>query len=75
MPEMEFNESGPQYTIDYCEATIKYLNETDDLYKFFYLMETAFFDSDLRKSNEMNANVILGDRPWDWPDLEDHDDE
>jgi len=75
MEDMEFNESGPQYTIDYCEATIKYLNETDDVYKFFYLMETAFFDSDLRKSNEMNANVILGDRPWDWPDLEDHDDE
>jgi glyoxylase-like metal-dependent hydrolase (beta-lactamase superfamily II) len=75
MPEMEFNESGPEYTIEYCKKTIEFLEKTDDKYEFFYLMETAFFDSDLRKSNEMNANVILGDRPWDWPDLEDHDDE
>jgi glyoxylase-like metal-dependent hydrolase (beta-lactamase superfamily II) len=71
----EFNESGPKYTIDYVQATIDHLAETDDQYKFFYLMERDFFMSWLRKSNDMNANVILGDRPWDWPDLEDHDDE
>jgi hypothetical protein len=27
-------------------------------------MEFDFFDSELRKSNEMNANVLLGDREW-----------
>ena len=72
---LEFNESGVEYTIAYCESTIKNLAESKDLYEFFYRMEKDFFDSDLRKSNEMNANVLLGDRPWDWPDLEDHDEE
>lgn len=75
MPGMEFNESGPEYTIEYCEKTIENLAKTSDEHEFFHLMEKDFFDSDLRRSNEMNASIILGDRPWDWPDLEDHDEE
>ncbi len=72
---VEFNESGPEYTKAYVEATIKNLEKTKDQYEFFFLMETDFWDSKLRKSNLMNSTIILGDRPWDWPDLEDHDNE
>jgi glyoxylase-like metal-dependent hydrolase (beta-lactamase superfamily II) len=66
-----FDESGLDYTKDYLEATKKHFeaaakNENKDarVAQFFSNMEIDFFDSELRMSNEMNANVLLGDREW-----------
>jgi len=67
---MAFDESGLDYTRDYLLATDKALSETNDKFEFFYRMEDGFFDSKLRKSNRMNANVILGDFEWEWNDTD-----
>jgi glyoxylase-like metal-dependent hydrolase (beta-lactamase superfamily II) len=72
-----FDESGLNYTRDYLIATDEELgaarscpNQAAAVNQFFYKMEFRFFDSELRKSNEMNANVLLGDREWNkqWND-------
>jgi glyoxylase-like metal-dependent hydrolase (beta-lactamase superfamily II) len=66
-----FDESGLDYTKEYLEVTkekfeaaAKSENKDARVPQFFYDMEFEFFDSELRKSNEMNANVLLGDREW-----------
>jgi glyoxylase-like metal-dependent hydrolase (beta-lactamase superfamily II) len=70
-----FDESGLNYTRDYLIATDEEIANSKDKYEFFYNMETRFFDSKLRRSNEMNASVIMGDRVWEWNDTEvDEDD-
>jgi glyoxylase-like metal-dependent hydrolase (beta-lactamase superfamily II) len=67
---MPFDESGLDYTRDYLIATGEELANSKDKYEFFYNMEVRFFDSKLRKSNEMNASVMLGDREWNWNDTD-----
>jgi glyoxylase-like metal-dependent hydrolase (beta-lactamase superfamily II) len=73
----QFDESGLNYTRDYLIATDEELDAANKLndkqaaiHQFFYNMEFRFFDSELRKSNEMNANVLLGARDWNakWND-------
>ena len=66
-----FDECGLDYTKAYLEATKKYFeaaaknpNKDARVPEFFMNMEVDFFDSELRKSNEMNAAVLLGDREW-----------
>ncbi len=72
-----FDESGLDYTKAYLEATKKHFQEQINnkdmdsrVSEFFLGMEVDFFDSELRKSNEMNAAVLLGDREWneEWND-------
>jgi glyoxylase-like metal-dependent hydrolase (beta-lactamase superfamily II) len=67
----EFNESGLDYTKSYLEATKRNFllcAKLDDaearVSQFLMNMELEFFDSELRKSNEMNAAVLLGSREW-----------
>jgi glyoxylase-like metal-dependent hydrolase (beta-lactamase superfamily II) len=66
-----FDQSGLDYTRAYLEETrrqfelaVKIPDKDRRVAQFFLNMELAFFDSELRKSNEMNANVLLGDRDW-----------
>ena len=68
---MSFDESGLDYTRDYVMKTDEVLDEVvargnkdTGVFEFYYKMDTAFFDSKLKMSNEMNANVLLGDREW-----------
>ncbi|MDR2609974.1 MAG: MBL fold metallo-hydrolase [Clostridiales Family XIII bacterium] len=68
--DMPFDESGLNFTRDYLLATEEVLAETKDKYEFFYKMEDRFFTAKLRKSNRMNANVILGGMEWEWNDIE-----
>jgi glyoxylase-like metal-dependent hydrolase (beta-lactamase superfamily II) len=68
--DMPFDESGLDYTRDYIIATDEELATAKDKHEFFYNMEVRFFDSKLRKSNEMNASVMLGDREWNWNDTD-----
>lgn len=72
-----FDECGLDYTKAYLEATKKHYqaaksnpDENARVAEFFQNMELDFFDSELRKSNEMNAAVLLGSREWndEWND-------
>jgi len=67
---LPFDESGLNFTRDYLIATDEELAKTKDKYEFFYNMELRFFDSKLRKSNKMNAEVILGGMEWEWNDTD-----
>ena len=69
--DMRFDESGLDFTKEYLEATEKNLDEIqsngENPYaagEFYYRMDKQFFDSKLKKSNEMNSNVFLGGREW-----------
>jgi glyoxylase-like metal-dependent hydrolase (beta-lactamase superfamily II) len=70
-PNMSFDESGLDFTRDYLIATNEELTAIQQkgesagaVSEFYYNMEKRFFDSELRMSNEMNANVLLGGREW-----------
>ena len=80
--DMRFDESGLDYTRDYLVATDKNLDEIiakgENEYatgEFYYRMDKQFFDSKLKKSNEMNSNVFLGGREWNDLWNEDMDEE
>ncbi|MDR1185606.1 MAG: MBL fold metallo-hydrolase [Coriobacteriales bacterium] len=68
--DMPFDETGLNFTRDYLIATDEVLAQTQDEHAFFHEMETRFFDAKLRKSNAMNANVILGGLEWNWNDTD-----
>jgi glyoxylase-like metal-dependent hydrolase (beta-lactamase superfamily II) len=68
--DQPFDESGLDYTRDYLIATDEELAKAEDMYDFFYNMEDRFFDSKLRKSNRMNANVMMGNLDWQWNDTD-----
>jgi glyoxylase-like metal-dependent hydrolase (beta-lactamase superfamily II) len=67
---MPFDETGLNFTRDYLIATDEVLAQTKDKRAFFYEMEARFFDAKLRKSNMMNAEVILGGMEWNWNDTD-----
>jgi glyoxylase-like metal-dependent hydrolase (beta-lactamase superfamily II) len=73
--DQPFDETGLDYTRDYLIATDEELDKGLTAQEFFYNMEKRFFDSKLRKSNEMNSNVFLGGRVWNnlWNDDMDAD--
>ncbi|MDR3295609.1 MAG: MBL fold metallo-hydrolase [Clostridiales Family XIII bacterium] len=64
---MPFDETGLDFTRDYLLATEEELAKKPTVEAFFYNIEKRFFGAKLRKSNEMNANVMCGDREW-WPE-------
>jgi hypothetical protein len=81
--DMSFDESGLNYTRDYLIATDEELDlasakqdKSNAMFEFYYNMDKRFFDSKLRKSNEMNSNVFLGGREWNdlWNEDMDADD-
>lgn len=56
-----------KYTKDYLIATEEELANTNDAATFFYNMVKRFPTSSLiMLSNEMNAEVFKGGRPWNW---------
>lgn len=59
--------SSLKFTKDYLIATEEELANTNDAATFFYNMIKRFPTSSLiMLSNEMNAEVFKGGRPWDW---------
>ncbi|MDR1572248.1 MAG: MBL fold metallo-hydrolase [Clostridiales Family XIII bacterium] len=68
--DMPFDESGLDYTREYLIATDEELDAISarqgrgGVFEFYYNMDKRFFDSKLKMSNEMNANVFLGGREW-----------
>ncbi len=62
--------SALKYMKDYLKATEEVLAKTNTASEFFYEMFERFPNSTLLKySNEMNAEVFKGGRPWDWSDM------
>jgi glyoxylase-like metal-dependent hydrolase (beta-lactamase superfamily II) len=62
-----FDGSAYKYTKDYLIATEEELASTKDSASFFYNMVKRFPGSSLiMYSNEMNAEVWKGGRPWNW---------
>ncbi len=62
-----FDGSAYKYTKDYLIATEEELANTKDSASFFYNMVKRFPGSSLiMYSNEMNAEVWKGGRPWNW---------
>ena len=66
-PGCLLDESALEYTKQYLLATEEELANTNDAATFFYNMIKRFPTSSLiMLSNEMNAEVFKGGRPWDW---------
>lgn len=61
------DESGLKFTKDYLIATKEELINTSTASEFFFNMTKRFPTASLNLlSNEMNAEVLKGGRPWDW---------
>lgn len=69
-PGMPFDYSSFTFMREYLVATEEVLANTNDVAGFYYAMVTRFPDANLFISNEMNANVLKGDRDWRWKDDE-----
>ena len=66
-PGMQFDRSSLDFTKEYLFATEEELARTKDVAGFYYAMAERFPEADLvHLSNEMNANVLKGDRDWHW---------
>jgi glyoxylase-like metal-dependent hydrolase (beta-lactamase superfamily II) len=66
-PGMQFDRSSCVFTRDYLLATEEELLQTETPAEFYYAMAERFRDAHLiHLSNEMNANVLKGDRDWHW---------
>lgn len=64
--------SSMEFTKAYLHTTREVLARTTDAAHFFYEMIKAFPDASLvMLSDEMNAEVLRGGRPWDWNEDED----
>lgn len=68
---MQFDRSSLDFTREYLLATEEELARTDDVAGFYYAMAERFPEANLlHLSNEMNANVLKGDRDWHWREEE-----
>lgn len=68
---MQFDRSSLDFTREYLVATEEELARTDDVAGFYYAMAERFPEANLlHLSNEMNANVLKGDRDWHWREEE-----
>lgn len=67
---LPYDNSSIEYTRQYLIATREELARCKTRDEFYYAMDMRFFDSELRRSNEMNSNVFYGQREWDWRDEE-----
>jgi glyoxylase-like metal-dependent hydrolase (beta-lactamase superfamily II) len=66
-PGMQFDRSSLDFTREYLFATEEELARTKDVASFYYAMAERFPEAHLvHLSNEMNANVLKGDRDWHW---------
>lgn len=66
-PGMQFDRSSLDFTRSYLVATEEELARTNDVAGFYYAMAERFPQAHLiHLSNEMNANVLKGDRDWNW---------
>jgi glyoxylase-like metal-dependent hydrolase (beta-lactamase superfamily II) len=66
-PGMQFDKSSLDFTREYLVATEEELARTDSVSDFYYAMAERFPNAHLvHLSNEMNANVLKGDRDWHW---------
>jgi glyoxylase-like metal-dependent hydrolase (beta-lactamase superfamily II) len=66
-PGMQFDKSSLAFTRAYLVATEEELARTDSVAAFYYAMAERFPGANLiHLSNEMNANVLKGDRDWHW---------
>lgn len=66
-PGMPFDRSSLDFTKEYLVATEEELARTHDVAGFYYAMAERFPEANLvHLSNEMNANVLKGDRDWHW---------
>lgn len=68
---LPYDDSSYQFTREYLLATEEELSRCKTREEFYYAMDMRFFDSELKRSNEMNSNVFYGQREWDWRDDED----
>ena len=70
-PGMPFDRSSLDFTREYLLATEEELARTDTVADFYYAMAERFPRAHLvHLSNEMNANVLKGDRDWHWREEE-----
>jgi glyoxylase-like metal-dependent hydrolase (beta-lactamase superfamily II) len=66
-PGMSFDQSSLDFTREYLIATEEELAKAGCVAGFYYAIAERFPEADLvHLSNEMNANVLLGNRPWNW---------
>lgn len=69
-PGMPFDRSSLDFTREYCVATEEELAKASCVAGFYYAMAERFPEANLvHLSNEMNANVLIGKRPWNWRKL------
>jgi glyoxylase-like metal-dependent hydrolase (beta-lactamase superfamily II) len=69
-PGMPFDRSSLNFTREYLMATEEELAKTNCIAGFYYNMAERFPEANLvHLSNEMNANVLKGKRPWNWRKL------
>jgi glyoxylase-like metal-dependent hydrolase (beta-lactamase superfamily II) len=69
-PGMPFDRSSLAFTREYLVATEEELARTNCVAGFYYNMAERFPAAHLiHLSNEMNANVLKGNRPWNWRKL------
>jgi hypothetical protein len=70
-PGMPFDKSACEFTRDYLIATEEELERCDTVAEFYTAMAERFKYAHLcHLSNEMNANVLKGDRDWHWREEE-----
>jgi len=70
-PGMLFDRSSLDFTRDYLAVTEEELAKQDTVGGFYYAMAERFPEANLlHLSNEMNANVLKGDRDWHWREEE-----
>jgi glyoxylase-like metal-dependent hydrolase (beta-lactamase superfamily II) len=66
-PGMQFDRSSLAFTKEYLAATERELTKAHDVATFYYAMAERFPEAHLlHLSNEMNANVLKGNRDWHW---------
>jgi hypothetical protein len=66
-PGMPFDRSSLTFTRGYLAATEEELAKTKSVGDFYYAMAERYPQAHLvHLSNEMNANVLKGDRDWHW---------
>ena len=64
---MPLDESSLEFMEQYLTATEEELERNSDAAGFFYAMFKRFpYATLLNYSNEMNAEVLLGGREWNW---------
>ena len=70
-PGMQFDRSSLAFTRAYLVATEEELARNDSVAGLYYAMAERFPGANLvHLSNEMNANVLKGDRDWHWREEE-----